>query len=378
MQLGQDIYSEATLMRLDGSVYLSGNGKPWPVGGSYNDGNGNYAGHVRVFGLSSASPFNYLWSTGDNTQSISVSPTQPTTYFCTISDGNGSCMDSVFIDMPISVDSILALDANKGVYKAYFSGLNPSLSYDLQFKSVSDTLWRSKAIIMVSSGQQKFNIVPLYSDSIDVRIIEVAGEEGCISSLVTPCKNMNLQLVEQKSAFCAGDSALVRVGIAGGYGAKSILWSNGATTKRTYAQQGETLTVTVTDAFGCSLTDSITASTLSTATAPTGLTITRFGAIISAQWNASTLSSNQTLLGYKLNFRLRNTQTWTKSALISGTSTVLNWTGSGIPAGNYEFVVFARYRENGVAMNSNFSCITVKGYNGVGGKSDISDASNNS
>jgi hypothetical protein len=189
---------------------------------------------------------------------------------------------------------------------------------------------------------------------------------------------MNLQLVEQKSAFCAGDSALVRVGIAGGYGAKSILWSNGATTKRTYAQQGETLTVTVTDASGCSLTDSITASTLSTATAPTGLTITRFGAIISAQWNASTLSSNQTLLGYKLNFRLRNTQTWTKSALISGTSTVLNWTGSGIPAGNYEFVVFARYRENGVAMNSNFSCITVKGYNGVGGKSDISDASDNS
>ena len=284
-------------------------------------------------------------------------------------------MDSIFIDMPISVDSILALDANKGVYKAHFSGLNPSLSYDLQFKSVSDTLWRSKAIRVVSSGQQKFNIVPLYSDSVDVRIIEVAGEEGCISSLVTPCKNMNLQLVEQKSAFCAGDSALVRVGIAGGYGAKSILWSNGATTKRTYAQQGETLTVTVADASGCSLTDSITASTLSTATAPTGLTITRFGAIISAQWNASTLSSNQTLLGYKLNFRLRNTQTWTKSALISGTSTVLNWTGSGIPAGNYEFVVFARYIENGVAMNSNFSCITVKGYNGVGGKSDISDAS---
>ena len=33
------------------------------------------------------------------------------------------------------------------------------------------------------------------------------------------------------------DSALVRVGYAGGRGAKSILWSNGATTKRTYAQQ---------------------------------------------------------------------------------------------------------------------------------------------
>ena len=64
------------------------------------------------------------------------------------------------------------------------------------------------------------------------------------------------------SIFGGGDSALVRVGYAGGRGAKSILWSNGATTKRTYAQQGQTLTVTVTDATGCSLTASIAASVL--------------------------------------------------------------------------------------------------------------------
>ena len=130
----------------------------------------------------------FLWSHG-----------QDTTYFCTISDGfiflmvspgalgqdiDGEAADSVFIDVRSSALSglmakqILALNANKGVYKAYFSGLDPALSYNLYFKSVSDTLWRSKPIFSAASGQQKFNIVPLYSDSIDVRIIEAAGKKA--------------------------------------------------------------------------------------------------------------------------------------------------------------------------------------------------------
>ena len=319
---------------------------------------------------------NYLWSTGDTTQSISVSPNQATTYFCTISDGQGSCIDSVFIDTPISVDSILALDANKGVYKAYFSGLNPSLSYDLQFKSVSDTLWRSKAIRAVSSGQQKFNIIPLYNDNIDVRIIEVAGEEGCISSLVTPCKNMNLQLVEQKSAFCAGDSALVRVSIAGGFGAKSILWSNGATTKRPYAQQGETLTVTVTDASGCSLTDSITGSSLDNTSVPVNWAVSKGGpTIFLGSFTAPALPAGATLIGYRMAYRIRGTQIWTNTPLSQNTPISVDFTGSGLPGGNYEFVAFTRYRLNGVATNSNFTCRLAKGYNGVGGKTNNSDAS---
>ena len=66
---------------------------------------------------------------------------------------------------------------------------------------------------------------------------------SCEVSFTTPCRPMTLQTAEQNAARCQGDSALVRVGYAGGRGAKSILWSNGATTKRTYAQQGQTLTV---------------------------------------------------------------------------------------------------------------------------------------
>ena len=252
------------------------------------------------------------------------------------------------------------------------SGLTPS-SYRLEWKSATDTLWRSKPIFSAASGQQKFNIVPLYSDSIDVRIIEVAGKEGCISSLVTPCKGMNLQLVEQKSAFCAGDSALVRVGIAGGYGAKSILWSNGATTKRTYAQQGETLTVAVTDASGCSLTDSITASTINTSTSPSDLFVARNAAILTARWKAPILTTGQSVLFYRVNYRLRGTSSWISTTAVTDTFSVLNWNGSGIAAGNYEFMVVARINDSGTKYTSEPSCRYVRGYNGVGGKAEVSD-----
>ena len=270
------------------------------------------------------------------------------------------------------LDSVVEVNHNQGVYQAFFRGLTPS-SYRLEWKSATDTLWRSKPIFSAASGQQKFNIVPLYSDSIDVRIIEVAGKEGCISSLVTPCKGMNLQLVEQKSAFCAGDSALVRVGIAGGYGAKSILWSNGATTKRTYAQQGETLTVAVTDASGCSLTDSITASTINTSTSPSDLFVARNAAILTARWKAPILTAGQSVLFYRVNYRLRGTSSWISTTAVTDTFSVLNWNGSGIAAGNYEFMVVARINDSGTKYTSEPSCRYVRGYNGVGGKAEVSD-----
>jgi PKD repeat protein len=45
-------------------------------------------------------PFNgneYFWSTGDTTSSILVTPTQTTTYYCTVNNGISSCADSVTV-----------------------------------------------------------------------------------------------------------------------------------------------------------------------------------------------------------------------------------------------------------------------------------------
>jgi hypothetical protein len=47
--------------------------------------------------ISSSTPTSILWSTGDTTPSITVSPSQTTTYYCTVSDGISTCTDSVTV-----------------------------------------------------------------------------------------------------------------------------------------------------------------------------------------------------------------------------------------------------------------------------------------
>ena len=51
----------------------------------------------RLFQLIDPSSLTYLWSTGDTTSSISVSPDSTTTYYVTISNGIHSCVDSVTV-----------------------------------------------------------------------------------------------------------------------------------------------------------------------------------------------------------------------------------------------------------------------------------------
>jgi len=74
-------------------------------------------------------PFNaqsitYLWSTGATTPTISVTPTQTTTYYCTVTNGISSCVDSVTVTVkPTSTSSqtITACDSyqwNDNTYKS--------------------------------------------------------------------------------------------------------------------------------------------------------------------------------------------------------------------------------------------------------------------
>ena len=58
-----------------------------------------------------------------------------------------------------------------------------------------------------------------------------------------------------------------------------------------------------------------------------------------------------------------------QTPLTQNTTISVDFTGTGLPGGNYEFVVFTRYNDGTGATNSNFTCREVKGYNGSGAKS---------
>jgi len=58
---------------------------------------GNSSFSSNTTSISNSTNLNYLWSNGDTTSTIQVSPASNTTYTLTISDGISSCTDSVMV-----------------------------------------------------------------------------------------------------------------------------------------------------------------------------------------------------------------------------------------------------------------------------------------
>ena len=282
------------------------------------------------------------------------------------------------INCQITIDSTLAVNANLGVYRAYF-GMLPGTSWELEYKGVNEVNWKSKTISRATQGNQKFNVTPSFGTDVLVRIVShdaVGTSIGCESTFSVPCKQQNLGIVIQKSAFCAGDSVLLRAGYSGGYRTPSFLWSNGATTKRTFASQGEKLMVTVTDLAGCSVTDSITVPFLSTVGTPNGFTLSKDNATtFTGNWTAASLPTGASLIGYRMAYRQANVgASWITTSLLFNTTATIDFTGSGNGSANYEFTAFARINDNGSVYNTKYACLDRKFYNGSGNKSEETNA----
>jgi hypothetical protein len=131
----------------------------------------------------------YLWSTGDTTASITVSPMQTTTYHVTISNGIHSCVDSVTVSVipnPLNpnifaVDSLfhcgdsLVLDAGTGYSRYEWSSGDTT-----QTKTVSFTGWHKVRV---------YNGLCSVEDSVFVSLISVSISDSSFS-----CHGANTEL----------------------------------------------------------------------------------------------------------------------------------------------------------------------------------------
>ena len=276
------------------------------------------------------------------------------------------------------IRSIQVLDANTGIYRAHFDTLVGS-QFKLEFRGEHDTTWRSKPLANANVRSQKFNITPWFNQNVTVRLaIQQNGvwRRGCEYNLLVPCKDQSLNIIVQTAPFCEGDSALVRAGNWGGLGAPSYLWSNGATTKRTFAKQGETISVRITDVAGCTLTDSIYIDSIPNTAVPLNFAVDRINQTqFIASWSHPNLDLASTLIGYRLVSRLAGTYSWTSTTLSTDTFVNIDFNSSGRVAGNYEFAVFTRYNNGTLTLNSEYTCIVRKYYNGTGNKrqADVDD-----
>lgn len=186
------------------------------------------------------------------------------------------------------------------------------------------------------------------------------------STVVDPCPNpIVTQTTVVKAPFCAGAQATVKVGYSGGNGPKSIVWSNGATTKFTTVPAG-TYTVTVSDAL-CSKTDTVVVSDpANTDMAATNVVVTKNGAqIFNVSWAPPVaIPLGKSIIGYRVAYRLRGTTTFNQLPLTTNLTAAVNFTGLGLCNGNYDFTVYTRYNDNGTPTTSAPACFASRGYSG--------------
>lgn len=321
------------------------------------------------------------------------------------------------------VDSIYTIgQAKKGRFRATFGQLATGEKYRFRWVqadanyNIDSTQIRSKEFNNPNKGYMNFSVAPWFNSKVlvwlEVDTLDGQGEvwanplactadrngatvlpiplgggggvilgsviDGDMEEVSVPCKPQTLTLVEQAAATCPTDSALLRAGYAGGTGGPSYLWSTGDTTKRIYVAQGATVSVTVTDEVGCSVSDSITASILAyAAEAPSGVSVSNSGPSVRiVSWSASSMGAGQTLIGYRVQYRVRGTSSWTNAPLTANTTDTIDFTGAG-PAGtseNYEFSVVARFTDtDGTNKTSARACFVSKGvtYKGGNGSSAL-------
>ncbi|MBI1315545.1 S8 family serine peptidase [bacterium] len=195
---------------------------------------------------------------------------------------------------------------------------------------------------------------------------------GTERSVTTWCTHpINVQVIEVESPFCAGDEAVVRASYSGGQGAKSILWSNGVTTRfNTYTAGSHW--VEVTDTAGCTGRRTFVVSDPpGTAQATTLYQVYKMSPqSYLLNWQPVSLPVGSSLIGYRVAYRLRGTQAFNQLPLTTLTSAIVDFTGLGLCSGNYDFTVYVRYSEAGTPKTSAPACFLSKGYNAGSCKSE--------
>lgn len=231
-------YWTSSLIAQYGYAFDFGNGSTIPV---YNQIVGrNELNRVRPARFVSGD-VKYLWSSGDTTPNISVNPAQTTTYYLTVTHNGLVCTDSTTIVVsgtpgnfaPYGRDSVVLcsdsarLDAGPG-YVSYLwsNGANSKVTF------ASTPGWYTITVVD-SIGCSGVDSVFVYNSDLSASVI-----------------------VDQNASCFGGNNGRAILTVTGGTAPYSINWSNGSTSNDTLSNlSAGSYWVLVTDALGCSQSD---------------------------------------------------------------------------------------------------------------------------
>ncbi len=129
----------------------------------------------------------YLWSTGATTQTISVSPTVTTTYYCTINNGYSTCTDSVKVYVNTAVPSAPTAITGATDICSYFTSPTVATSSAVTYTAAvaTNTLsynWTVPAGVTLVSGQGTNSITVTFASTFVSGAIAVNSVNACGSS----------------------------------------------------------------------------------------------------------------------------------------------------------------------------------------------------
>jgi hypothetical protein len=183
----------------------------------------------------------YLWSNGATTPTITVNPTQPTTYSVTVSNGSISCTDQVLVSP---------------------AGVTPTIS-----ASGSTTFCQGGSVVLTSSstagntwsnGATTQSITVTNGGSYSVTVSNGNCSVTSTSTVVTVNSVPSTPTISASgpTTFCQGGSVLLTSSSTTGN-----TWSNGATTQSITVTNGGSYSVTVSNG-NCSVTSTSTVVTV--------------------------------------------------------------------------------------------------------------------
>ncbi len=179
----------------------------------------------------------YLWNTGDNTATITKSPSLTTTYTVTVTDGN-TCTNS-------ATNTVTVLPLPNADITPNPASVCPGKSITLTASGGGTYLW--------NTGETTASITK--SPAVNTTYtVTVTGANGCtavVSRLVTINSLPTAGITPSSQNLCLGKSATLT-----GTGGGTYLWSTGETTTSISVSPvvNTTYTVTVTNASGCTAT----------------------------------------------------------------------------------------------------------------------------
>jgi gliding motility-associated-like protein len=213
------------------------------------DCRGNSTGSVTIQVTQGTAPYTYLWSNGATTQNLNN--VNSGTYTVTVTDANG-CTQTLTATVTQPAGSLaVSLQSSQNV--SCYGGANGTININVSQGTAPYTYqW--------SNGATSQNITGLTAGTYTVTVADANGCVETLSATITePQGALSVTLQSSQNISCfGGNNGSIQLTVNAGTAPYSYNWSNGATTQNISNLLAGTYTVTVTDANGCTESQTVT------------------------------------------------------------------------------------------------------------------------